>query len=89
MELKISHGLILFGEQAPPSPPPPTSTPVAPSGKVCVVTSVASFLVLGGGQENVHILRERAPQKHIFSGLKIHLPTYTINAFSFTYGMAL
>ena len=47
MELKISHGLILFGGQAPPSPP---STPVAPSGKVCVVTSVASFLVLGGAR---------------------------------------
>ena len=69
----------------------------APSGKVCVVTSVASFLVLGGGArppnvptKNVHILCERAPpQKHIFSGLKIHLPTYTINGFSFTYGMAL
>ena len=41
MELKISHGLILFGGQAPAKPPPPpTSTPV---------TSVASFLVLGGG----------------------------------------
>ena len=60
----------------------------APSGKVCVVTSVASFLVLGGGgarppnvPTKMYIYcaserSERAPQKHIFSGLKIHLPTY-------------
>ena len=57
----------------------------APSGKVCVVTSVASFLVLGGGArppnvptKNVHFYTERserAPQKHIFSGFKIPLPT--------------
>ena len=60
------------------------------------MSSVASFLVLGGGGggldpefRNVPILRERAPQKHIFSGLKIHLHTYTINAVFFTYGMAL
>ena len=65
--------------------------------KTCVVTSIASFLVLGGGGQDPQmyrqkiyiILRERAPQKHIFSALKIHLPTYTISAFSFTYGMAL
>ena len=59
-------------------------------------SSVASFLVLGGGggktpfremyrKKKVLILRERAPQKHIFSGLKIHLHTYTINAVSFNY----
>ena len=60
--------------------------------------SVASFLVWGGGggarPPNVPtkiiyvlILRERAPQKHIFSGLKIHLHTmsYTINSVSFNY----
>ena len=68
MELNISHGLILFGGQAPPSPPPPPPERQwgAPSGKVCVV-SVASFLVVvgGGGQDpkctdkNVNILRER------------------------------
>ena len=40
----------IWGASAPQAPPPPpTSTPVAPSGKVCVVTSVASFLVWGGG----------------------------------------
>ena len=70
----------------PPPPPPPTSTPVAPSGKVCVVTSVASFLVWGGQDPQMYRQKvfiycasersERAPQKHIFSGLKIHLPTY-------------
>ena len=60
-------------------------------------TSVASFWVLGGGGARppnvptkiiyVFILRERAPQKHIFSGLKIHLHTmsYTVNAVSFNY----
>ena len=46
---------------------------------------VASFLVLGGGgqapqlyrqKKIVTYMRERAPQKHIFSGLKIHLHTY-------------
>ena len=53
-------------------------------------TSVASFLVLGGGggqapqmyRQNFFLLKcasersERAPIKHIFSGLKIHLHTY-------------
>ena len=58
-------------------------------------SSVASFLVWGGGGGKtpkctdkkiyVLILCERAPQKHIFSGLKIHLHTYTINAVSFNY----
>ena len=54
-------------------------------------SSVARLLVLGGKtpkctdrkRNHVLILRERAPQKHIFSGLKVHLPTYTINAVSF------
>ena len=50
-----------------------------------VSSSVASYLVLGGGggqdpqmyrQKKVTYMRERAPQKHIFSGLKIHLHTY-------------
>ena len=70
-------------------------------------SSVANFWVLGGGggktpkctdKNNIMYLycaserSERAPQKHIFSGLKIHLHTlsYTINAVSLiTYGMAL
>ena len=61
-----------------------------------VDSSVAIFLVWGGGGGSarppnvptkiiyVLIFRERAPQKHIFSGLKIHLHTmsYTINAVS-------
>ena len=47
MELKISHGLMLFGGGGGSAP---TSTPVgAPSGKVCVVTSVAAFCYGGGG----------------------------------------
>ena len=68
----------------------------APSRKVCVVTSVASFWYGGGGQDpnvpiknDIYCASERAPQKHIFSGLEIHLPRYTINAFSFTYGYGL
>ena len=65
-------------------PKPPTSTPVGGTEwkRVCVVTNVASFLVLGGGQDNQNVptkctqlLYCTLPQKHIFSGLKIHLPT--------------
>ena len=61
-------------------------------GEWLTYSSVASFLVLGGGQDpqmyrqkkrSVHVAyncaSERAPQKHtlyIFSGLKIHLHIY-------------
>ena len=61
-------------------------------------TSVASFLVLGGGggqdpqmytnnKNHVHVthMRERAPQKQIFSSLKINLHAYKINAVPFYY----
>ena len=64
------------------------------------VSSVASFLVLGGGggqdpemyRQKIYvlILRERAPQKHIFSGLKyicIHIQSMHLPLI--TYGMAL
>ena len=64
-----------------------------------LLSSVASFLVLGGGggktpkcTDKIYMYlycaserSERAPQKHIFSGIKIHLHTYTINAVSFNY----
>ena len=55
-------------------------------------TSVASFLVWGGGggqdpqmyrQKKVTYVRERAPQKHIFSVLQIHLHAH--NAVPFYY----
>ena len=34
-----------------------------------------------GKSNHAHVtyMRERAPQKHIFSGLKIHLHTYSLN----------
>ena len=92
---------ILEGKRPQAPPPPPVRQWGAPSGNVCVVTSVASFLVLGGGGKTpkctdkmyIIILRERAKrasasETYIFR-TQIHLPTYTINAFSFTYGMAL
>ena len=50
MEFKISHGLIFFFGGRPP-PPHQYASGRAPSGKVCVVTSVASLLVWGGGQD--------------------------------------
>ena len=63
----------------------------------CVVTSVASFLVLGGGgarsqniPTKIYIYCASERLRNIFSGLKIHMPIHnTINAFSFNYGMAL
>ena len=69
---------------------------------IWLFSSVASCLVLGGGGKTPECTDknnictyiawasegERAPQKHIFSGLQIHLHTimsYTINAVSFNY----
>ena len=66
---KLVWNWILFWRASAPKPPPP---PVrqwgAPSGNVCVFTSVASFLVLGGGGKTpkytdkmyIIILREQA-----------------------------
>ena len=72
----------------------------APSGKVCVVTSVASFLVLGGGgarppnvpTKNYIILRERAKrasasETYIFRTQ--NTSAYIYNQCIFLYGMAL
>ena len=58
-------------------------------------TSVASFLVLGGQdpqmyrQKKITYMRERASQKHIFSGLQIMICTYTMQFPFITYGIAL
>ena len=63
------------------------------------ISSVASFLVWGGGggrppnvptekKNHVHVnlyARASASETYIFSGLKIHLHTYTINAVPFYY----
>ena len=64
------------------------------------ITSVASFLVLGGGggarppnvpteKRELICASERAPQKHIISGLQIHLHVQSMQFPFITYGMAL
>ena len=68
----------------------------APSGKVCVVTSVANFLVWGGGKtpkctDNKCTSSEASERLRniYFQDSKYICLHNTINAFSFTYGMAL